>query len=50
MSIEIRWPMLCTRCGSLKHYAEDCKVPTLGLCAAGGPRWWCFPGGNHDKR
>jgi hypothetical protein len=20
----IRWPVLCTRCGSLSHFAEDC--------------------------
>lgn len=23
----IRWPLFCTRCGSLSHYAEECKVP-----------------------
>lgn len=27
----IRWPLFCTRCGSRTHFAEDCKVPTLGL-------------------
>lgn len=21
----IRWPMLCTRCGSVDHFVEDCK-------------------------
>lgn len=21
----IRFPMLCTRCGSVSHFAEDCK-------------------------
>jgi len=26
----VRWPMLCTRCGSTSHYAEDCKrMPIL---------------------
>ena len=30
----IRWPLFCTRCGSRTHYAEDCKVPTMGMCAA----------------
>ncbi len=28
----IRWPLLCTRCGSRDHYAEDCTlIPKLGL-------------------
>lgn len=28
----IRWPLFCTRCGSRDHFAEDCKLPTLGMC------------------
>ena len=32
MKTSIRWPLFCTRCGSRSHYAEDCKVPTLGMC------------------
>lgn len=31
----VRWPLLCTRCGSLSHYAEDCtRIPALGLSDA----------------
>ena len=30
----IRFPKICTRCGSLSHYAEDCKIPTMGMCDA----------------
>lgn len=24
MKRAIRWPVLCTRCGSVTHFAEDC--------------------------
>lgn len=24
----IRWPLMCTRCGSLTHYVEDCRMPS----------------------
>lgn len=27
----IRWPVLCTRCGSLSHFAEDCTRMPAGL-------------------
>lgn len=28
----IRWPRVCTRCGSTEHFSEDCPLPTmLGL-------------------
>lgn len=29
----IRWPVFCTRCGSLSHFAEDCTrmPPGLGM-------------------
>lgn len=28
----IRWPVLCTRCGSRTHFVEDCtRIPTMGL-------------------
>ena len=29
----IRWPVLCTRCGSLSHFAEDCTrmPPRMGM-------------------
>lgn len=31
----VRWPVLCTRCGSTTHYAEDCtRMPALGMCDA----------------
>lgn len=30
----IRFPKVCTRCGSLSHYAEDCKVPAADPLAA----------------
>ena len=26
-----RWPLLCTRCGSLSHYAEDCTRMPAGM-------------------
>ena len=26
-----RFPKFCTRCGSTKHYAEDCSIPVLGM-------------------
>lgn len=27
----IRWPVLCTRCGSLTHFAEDCTRMPAGM-------------------
>ncbi len=29
----VRWPLLCTRCGSLSHYVEDCTrmPPCMGM-------------------
>jgi len=29
----IRWPLFCTRCGSVTHYAEDCTrmPPRMGM-------------------
>lgn len=27
----IRWPVLCMRCGSLSHFAEDCTRMPAGL-------------------
>lgn len=27
----IRWPLFCTRCGSLTHFAEDCTRIPAGL-------------------
>lgn len=31
----IRFPMVCTKCGSLDHLAKDCELPTmLGMCDA----------------
>lgn len=33
MKRAIRWPVLCTRCGSLTHFVEDCtRMPaTMGM-------------------
>jgi hypothetical protein len=27
----VRWPVLCTRCGSTSHFAEDCTRMPAGM-------------------
>ncbi|MES2320158.1 MAG: hypothetical protein V4631_21995 [Pseudomonadota bacterium] len=31
MRKRIRWPVLCTRCGSVTHFVEDCTRMPAGL-------------------